>query len=98
MNRPTLVEAYSTNVAFRGLPSEIMYMPEGRSAIEARVDGEPKEIDVNVTAETAAILQADLEKLLAHNIRPYVDFDHKGEARQYRNGSAGLQARASFSS
>jgi len=77
-----IVHAYSSASSLNSFapPGEVLYMPSGRSTIQARVDGEPKEIDVNVTAETAAVLQADLEKLLARNIKPYVDFDHKGEA------------------
>ena len=60
-----IVQAYLTASSLDGFaPSEIMYMPAGHSTIEAKVGGEPKEIDVNVTARTAEILQADLEKLL----------------------------------
>jgi hypothetical protein len=76
-----IVHAYSTASSLNGLaPSEVMYMPAGRSTIEAKVAGEPKEIDVNVTARTADILQADLEKLLSGHVRPYIDFDHQGGA------------------
>lgn len=76
-----IVQAYLTASSLNGLaPREVMYMPAGRSTIQARVSGEPKEIDVNVTARTADILQQDLEKLLAGHVRPYIDFDHHGGA------------------
>src|SRR5258708_39744116 len=61
-------------------PAEIMYMPAGNHTISAMVGGEPKEIDVKVTAKTADLLQADLEKLLEENVEPFIDYDHKGEA------------------
>jgi hypothetical protein len=76
-----IVQAYLTASSLGGLArSEVMYMPAGRSTIEAKVSGEPKEIEVNVTAQTAELLQADLEKLLARHVRPYIDFDHQGGA------------------
>jgi phage I-like protein len=61
-------------------PGEIMYMPAGKHTINARVGGEPKELEVKITAKTAVKLQADLEALLAENVEPFIDFDHKGEA------------------
>src|SRR5260221_8822871 len=76
-----IVQAYLTASSLNGFaPPEIMYMPAGRSTIEAKVGGEPKEIDVKVTARTAEILQADLEKLLAGPVEPFIDFDHEGKA------------------
>jgi phage I-like protein len=74
-----IVQAYLTASSLNGLArSEIMYMPAGRSTIQARVGGEPKELDVNVSSRTAEILQAELAKLLAGHVRPYIDFDHQG--------------------
>ncbi len=61
-------------------PNEIMYMPAGSHTIEARVGGEPKTLDVKVTAKTAAKLQQDLDELLAQNVEPFIDFDHEGKA------------------
>jgi hypothetical protein len=65
-------------VQFDGLPSVIQYMPGGRSTITPSVDGKPQEITVDVTPGTAAALQADLNRRLAGNIRPWIDFDHAG--------------------
>ena len=56
------------------LPTQIQYMPAGRSTINPNVNGKPKQITVNVTSTTAATLQADLVKLLSENVRPYVGF------------------------
>lgn len=76
-----IVQAYLTASSLGGVaPSEIMYLPAGQHTIEATVGGEPKEIDVKVTAKTAEILQSDLEKLLAGHVEPFIDFNHKGEA------------------
>lgn len=61
-------------------PSQIMFMPSGTHSIYCRVNGEPKELEVNVTAKTARLLQQDLEELLGRNVEPFIDFDHKGEA------------------
>jgi hypothetical protein len=61
-------------------PAVIQYMPAGKTTINPSVNGRSKEITVNVTERTAAALQADLQKLLRQNVRPYVDFDHVGGA------------------
>ena len=62
------------------LPTVIQYMPGGQQEICPNVNGVPKTISVNVTKKTAAALQADLKKLLAGSIRPFIDFDHIGGA------------------
>jgi phage I-like protein len=63
-----------------GAPDSILYMPAGSHTIYCRVNGEPKEIDVHVDAETAAILQQDLEELLKEDVKPFIDFNHDGKA------------------
>lgn len=72
-----LVTAESA-VGFEGLPDSIQYMPGGRSVITPSVNGMAKTITVNVGPGTAARLQADLTKLLAQNVRPFIDFEHGG--------------------
>lgn len=76
-----IVEAYLSESSLGGLASgEVMFLPAGRSTIQARVGGKPKEMEVNVTERSAEILQADLAKLLAGKVAPYIDFDHEGKA------------------
>src|SRR6266404_1879570 len=61
-------------------PAEVMYMPAGQATIHPSVNGEPRQISVTVTERTADVLQAELDQLLVGNVRPYIDFDHKGGA------------------
>lgn len=65
-----------------GVPSEIVYLPEGRHDITPTVNGKAKRITVNVPADKgiaiAASFQAALEKRKAGNVRPWFDFEHKG--------------------
>jgi hypothetical protein len=76
-----IVEAYLSESSLGGLASgEVMFLPAGRSTIQARVGGKPKELEVNVAERSAEILQADLAKLLAGKVAPYIDFDHEGKA------------------
>ena len=58
-------------------PTQILYLPKGRSTISARVNGEPKTVTVEVHKEATAVLQADLEKRLAAPVRPVGGFNHK---------------------
>ena len=64
----------------KGAPNQILYMPAGSHEIYCRVNGEPKQIEVHVTSQAAEALQSDLEDLLEHDVKPFVDFNHKGEA------------------
>jgi phage I-like protein len=65
-----------------GLPSEIVYLPEGEHDITPTVNGKAKRITVNVPPDKgiaiAASFQAALEKRKAGNVRPWFDFEHKG--------------------
>lgn len=63
-------------------PSEIVYLPEGEHDITPTVDGKAKRIVVSVPPEEgeaiAASLQVSLEERQRQNVRPWLDFDHKG--------------------
>ncbi|MEM1085940.1 MAG: phage protease [Verrucomicrobiota bacterium] len=76
--------AFANALPIDGVPKEIVYVPEGLSKITPFVDGKPQEIEVKVDASNgarvAAALQTDLDKRLADNVRPWVDFEHKGGA------------------
>jgi phage I-like protein len=61
-------------------PQQILYMPAGDHTIFCRVNGEPKEVEVHVTEAAAEMLQEDLEALLSEDVKPFIDFNHKGEA------------------
>lgn len=59
-----------------------MYIPEGRHEINARVGGNPRSFISNLPAEKgeeiAAKFQSALNFLLAENVSPFFDFEHKG--------------------
>jgi hypothetical protein len=57
-----------------------MYLPAGTRTVYARAGGESKELEVDVNALTARLLQSDLEELLGRDIKPFIDFDHTGKA------------------
>lgn len=65
----------------QGVPSEIIYLPEGDNPITATVNGKPESILVSVPRERgpkiAAKLQADLEKRQGENVRPWFSFQHQ---------------------
>lgn len=67
-----------------GIPTEIVYMPEGSHTITPWVDGKPKTITVHVPADKgaaiAAVLQASLAEREKSNVRPWFDFEHKNGA------------------
>jgi phage I-like protein len=73
--------AYAFGFSGDAVPTEIMYMPAGKSTILPTVNGEPKQITVEVDASTAEVLQDNLEDLLAENVRPFIDFDHGLDGR-----------------
>src|SRR5215472_7947666 len=58
-----------------------MYLPAGTHTVYARNgDGGPRELEVHVNTLTARLLQSDLEELLGRDVKPYIDFDHTGQA------------------
>jgi len=73
----SLVIASSTYNLEGNTPSTIVYMPKGKWKITPRVNGQPREIEVDVTSETATLLQEHLDKRLNSSVRPYAQFDHK---------------------
>jgi phage I-like protein len=61
-------------------PDQIMFFPVGKSTIRASVNGKPKQISVNVTKQTADVMQASLTQLLTEPVEPFIDFDHQSQA------------------
>jgi hypothetical protein len=66
-----------------GLPGEIMWMPPGFHVIRPLVNGQPKEIQINVDASLAARFASQLESLRAAAAAgrgdfPFLDFNHNG--------------------
>jgi phage I-like protein len=78
LNRLLLVSAHSAPLDGQ-LPTRIIFMPAGRNTICLSVNGQAKQISVNVTRQTASVLQADLEKLLSRTVKPFIDFNHNSE-------------------
>jgi hypothetical protein len=65
-----------------GTRREIQWMPPGKRTIEAYVNGKPKEVEINATAATAALVARKITKMLAaadagDDVRPYIDFNHE---------------------
>lgn len=71
---------FSTELGAGAAPDGVLYMPAGDHTIYCRVNGEPKEVQVHVDEAAAEALQADLEELLKEEVKPFIDFNHKGEA------------------
>jgi phage I-like protein len=77
-----LVSAAMTNPldSESGVPSEIVYIPEGSHTITPSVNGKAQTITVNVPPdrgeELAGRLQASLADRLKASVRPHLDFDH----------------------
>ena len=69
-----LLSAALASAFAEGVPSEIVYIPEGEHTITPWVDGKPKTITVKVPADKgpaiAATLQAALAKREKSNVRP----------------------------
>ena len=65
-------------------PDETVFIPQGASHIFATVNGKPKKNNVRVSAARgpiiAARLQQDLARRQGQNVRPWIDFEHKGGA------------------
>ena len=55
----------------------LVYLPEGKHEISATVGGKPKTLVVTVDNRVLASFQADLQKRLADNVRPFAGFDHQ---------------------
>ena len=62
-------------------PAEFMYMPGGQHTVWLSRAGKPAQVTVNVTPETAVVLQAKFAALQKERApqRPYFDFEHKAE-------------------
>lgn len=62
-------------------PAEFMYMPGGVHTVWLGRGGKPAQVTVEVTAATAAALQASLDQLVEERApqRPYFDFEHRGD-------------------
>jgi phage I-like protein len=64
-----------------GETSSIVYIPEGDHKITPTVGGKAQTITVKMDAakgeSIAASFQGQLDKILAGNVRPFIDFDHK---------------------
>jgi len=79
----TLISAAMTSaiVADSGVPSEIVYLPEGEHNITPTVNGKAQRIMVRVPADKGADIAAKLQAALAirqkQNVRPWFDFEHK---------------------
>lgn len=78
-SKPILVTSgYST--ALKGeTPDELMYFPAGTHKVKANVNGQPRQVSVTVSSQTASVLQADLEQLLLQSVEPFIDFNHRCE-------------------
>jgi hypothetical protein len=64
-----------------GVPTEIVYIPEGEHELTPYVDGKPQRIQVRMPAAKGAAIaakfQSDLEARQSLNVRPWTDFDHE---------------------
>jgi phage I-like protein len=59
-------------------PGQIMFMPAGKHAIRPMVNGEPRNIDVEIDSTIATTLQEALERGSSNSkVRMMGDFDHK---------------------
>lgn len=76
------IECLSSSPLPGGIPDEIVYLPEGEHTISPFVNGKPKTITINIPRQDghaiAASLQASLEERQRRNVRPWIDFEHKG--------------------
>lgn len=78
-----LISAAMTSpiAAESGVPSEIVYLPEGEHDITPSVNGKAQRIKVRVPAYKGEAIAAKLQAALAdrqkQNVRPWFDFEHK---------------------
>jgi hypothetical protein len=67
------------------LPDDIQWMPPGQQTIIPYVDGEPKEVTIDVNEPLAVMLELQLQQLrtkaaAGHGDVPYIDFNHEDAA------------------
>lgn len=76
-----LITALDTKLPDSGELASIVYIPEGTHTITPSVGGKPQTIVIKMDAErgdeVAARFQGQLDSILAGNVRPFLDFDHK---------------------
>lgn len=76
-----VVTALDFSLPEKGGLASIVYIPEGTHTITPCVNGEPMEVMIKMEAasgpEVAKIFQANLDKRLQANVRPFFDFDHQ---------------------
>lgn len=80
MKQGDLITAAFTVGLFDGKEPKrsIVYLPQGKHEISAKVNGEPAVRDVVVEAGIEKLYQADLEALKAENVPPFIDYLHEG--------------------
>ena len=88
-DEPDVVSAmFTVNLPTAGadgaLPTDIQWMPPGKHPISAEKNGKPYKTVLNVTAQTAARVQADFEAQMVkakagEDDYPYLDFNHNDE-------------------
>ena len=76
-----LVIALASALPAKGVPTEIVYIPEGDSLIypQSHPEGILVKMDADKGDTIAAAFQADLEKLAKGNIKPRLDFKHEAD-------------------
>lgn len=73
----TVQAAFGSELIATGSNSfELVYLPEGKHEINATVGGTPKKITVTVDDRVLASFQADLDRRMSENVRPFAGFDH----------------------
>lgn len=81
------INRFTASFAAKGFdgkaPDSIVFFPVGTHSISASKGGEPVEIEMEITEDLAALLEADLQKSLAAAAagtasRPFIDFEHTG--------------------
>jgi len=74
------IEARLATVMFEdgNVPEWIMWMPGGRHELTATTRGKPVALSLDVTAQTAGVVQQSLDEYMAGGKhRPFIDFFHK---------------------
>lgn len=74
---PEVIRARELAWEVPGAPRTFMWMPGGVHTIQANAGPKPIEITVRVDAETAAVAQEQLERILARGMKPFFDFEHR---------------------
>jgi len=73
---PVLAQAVPVDLQDAQAPEWIMYMPAGAHRIRASLGDQPVELHVDISPDTARVLQHALQQHLAAGAKPYLDFDH----------------------